>query len=70
MLKRKAATTHKESRAKTARHLRVSDAKPPLQNLTKAMRFEKHAKLSFGSEASPLPKGILYRKALRTVSDR
>ena len=34
-------TVLKESRAKTARHLRVSDAKPPLQNLTEAMRVFK-----------------------------
>ena len=35
--RRTLAAAHKGSRAETARHLRVSDAKPPLQNLTEAM---------------------------------
>ncbi len=45
-------------------------AKPPLQNLTEAMGVFKCKTRASEAEASPSAKGILYRKALRTVSDR
>ena len=67
------ATVHKESRAKAARHLRVFKMQsPPLGNLTKSngFFFFEMQSLGFGSEAFSTAKGILYRKALRTVSNR
>jgi len=58
-----------EGRAKNARRHRVSDAKPLLQNPTEAMGVFK-CKASASDRRPSLVKGILYRKALRTVSDR
>jgi hypothetical protein len=70
----KIGTVNKESRAKSARHRRVlkmqslgSGISPIAMDLV--VSFEMQS-LGSGSEASSLAKGILYRKALRTVSNR
>jgi hypothetical protein len=59
-----------ESRAKAARHLRVSDAKPPLQNLTEAMGVLKCKASASDRRPPPHQKASSTRKALRTVFDR
>ena len=69
----KLATVNTESRAKAARHLRVLRCKASAPEVSpKAMDFLffEMQSLGFRSEASSTAKGILYRKALRTVSNR
>jgi hypothetical protein len=66
----KVATVNQESRAKAARRLRVFKMQSLRSGVSpKAIGFFfflEMQSLSFGSEASSMAKGILYRKALRT----